>query len=205
MVSSLETTLVCPISLQLFEDPVLAEDGHTYERAAITEWIRLNGTSPLTRQPLQIDGLRPNIIIKKIVDDFEKNAQSKRYEFKMNIDVRRDKRALFQTFGKKIYKAQWISQEQRPSVIILQIDGARAQKEASFYVKLSRHPHIVRTYGLVEDVIPSTSSVMLLQEYASEGSLSEFLSDQQELPNDVILQEMLFQITDAMVFLGEMK
>ncbi len=69
MANSLETTLLCPISLQLFEDPVLAEDGHTYERAAITEWIHRNGTSPLTRQPLRIDALRSNIIIKKVVDD----------------------------------------------------------------------------------------------------------------------------------------
>ncbi len=37
MASSLETTLLCPISFQLSEDPVLTEDGHTYERAAITE------------------------------------------------------------------------------------------------------------------------------------------------------------------------
>jgi serine/threonine protein kinase len=121
----------------------------------------------------------------------------------MNIDVRRDKRPLFQTFGKRIYKAEWITQAQRPPVIILQIDGARAQKEASFYVKLSRHPHIVRTYGLVEDVIPSTTSVMLLQEYAPEGSLFEFLTDQQELPNDKIFEEMFIQIADAMVFLGK--
>jgi len=153
---------------------------------------------------LSIDALRPNIIIKKVVDDFENNVQSKKYEFKMGIDVQRDKRALFQTFGKRIYKAEWITQEQRPPVIILQIDGARAQKEASFYVKLSRHPHIIRTYGLVEDVIPSTTSVMLLQEYAPEGSLFEFLTDQQELPNDKILEEMFIQIADAMVFLGKM-
>ncbi|CAF1547480.1 unnamed protein product, partial [Rotaria sordida] len=201
MTSSLETALLCPISLQLFHDPVMAEDGHTYERTAIMEWIRLNGKSPITRQPLSISGLRPNYAIKKVVADFENNIQSKDYKFKMGIDVRRDKRALFQSFGKRIYKADWITQEQRPPVIILQIEGARAQKEASFYVKLSRHSHIVRTYGLVEDVVPSTTSVMLLQEYASEGSLYELLAYQQELPNDKILKEIFIQISDAMTFL----
>jgi hypothetical protein len=45
---------------------------------------------------------------------------------------------------------------------------------------------------------------MLLQEYAPEGSLFEFLTDQQELPNDKILEEMFIQIADAMVFLGKM-
>jgi hypothetical protein len=66
-------------------------------------------------------------------------------------------------------------------VIILQIDGARTQKEASFYIKLSRHPHIVQTYGLVEDVITR---------YVPEGNLFEFLTDQQELS---FLKKCLFR------------
>jgi hypothetical protein len=31
--------LSCPISIQLMTDPVLAEDGHTYQRDAIEQWI----------------------------------------------------------------------------------------------------------------------------------------------------------------------
>jgi serine/threonine protein kinase len=204
MATSLQDVLVCPISLQLFQDPVVAEDGHTYEREAITEWIRLNGTSPLTRQPLTMEALRPNFILKKVIDQFETKLQEKKFNFKLNIDVRREKRALFQTFGKTIYKAEWIDQQQpRPPIIILKIDGARANKQASFYVELSRHPHIVRTYGLVEDSIPNKSSVMLLQEYASEGSLFELLNDQTEVPAIKILEEMFIQIADAMIFLGK--
>jgi len=204
MATSLQDVLVCPISLQLFQDPVVAEDGHTYEREAITEWIRLNGTSPLTRQPLNIEALRPNFTLKQVIDQFETKMQEKKFKFKLNIDVRREKRALFQTFGKTIYKAEWIDQQQPcPPIIILKIDGARANKEASFYVDLSRHPHIVQTYGLVEDSAPNTSSVMLLQEYASEGSLFELLNDQIEVPAIEILEEMFIQIADAMIFLGK--
>jgi serine/threonine protein kinase len=204
MATSLQDVLVCPISLQPFQDPVVAEDGHTYEREAITEWIRLNGTSPITRQPLTIEALRPNFILKQVIDQFETKIQEKKFNFKLNIDVRREKRALFQTFGKTIYKAEWIDRQQpSPPIIILKIDGARANKEASFYVDLSRHPHIVRTYGLVEDSTPNTSSVMLLQEYASEGSLFELLNDQIEVPAIEILEEMFIQIADAMIFLGK--
>jgi len=204
MATSLQDVLICPISLQLFQDPVVAEDGHTYEREAITEWILLNGTSPITRQPLIIEALRPNFILKQVIDQFETKIQEKKFNFKLNIDVRREKRALFQTFGKTIYKAEWIDRQQPSSpIIILKIDGARANKEASFYVDLSRHPHIVRTYGLVEDSIPNTSSVMLLQEYASEGSLFELLNDQIEVPAIEILEEMFIQIADAMIFLGK--
>ncbi|CAF1528489.1 unnamed protein product [Adineta ricciae] len=44
----------------------------------------------------------------------------------------------------------------RPDVILLKIDGAR--KQASFWVDLSRHAHIARTYGLVYE----NNSIMLL-------------------------------------------
>jgi hypothetical protein len=32
--------LSCPISMQLMTDPVVADDGHTYERHAIEAWIK---------------------------------------------------------------------------------------------------------------------------------------------------------------------
>ncbi|CAF1025261.1 unnamed protein product [Adineta ricciae] len=52
--------LVCPITLELFRDPVIASDGRVYERAAITQWINDHGTSPFTRQPLQLNELLPD-------------------------------------------------------------------------------------------------------------------------------------------------
>lgn len=50
--------LVCPITLERCHDPVLATDGHIYERKAITQWIEQNGTSPFTRQILHVEDLR---------------------------------------------------------------------------------------------------------------------------------------------------
>ena len=49
--------LTCPITLRTFRDPVKAADGHTYEREAIVKWITVHGTSPLTRQVLDVNGL----------------------------------------------------------------------------------------------------------------------------------------------------
>jgi hypothetical protein len=31
--------LICPITLELFHDPVKAKDDHAYERESITRWI----------------------------------------------------------------------------------------------------------------------------------------------------------------------
>ena len=55
-----DSTVICPITQDYFRDPVIAEDGHVYEREAITRWINENGTSPVTRQILDVNHLRPD-------------------------------------------------------------------------------------------------------------------------------------------------
>lgn len=48
--TDMPSDLLCPISYQLFEDPVmLVESGHTYERRSIEEWlVRGNRKDPLS-------------------------------------------------------------------------------------------------------------------------------------------------------------
>lgn len=55
--------LICPISYDVFNDPVTAEDGHVYERRAIEEWYaRGHRTSPMTNLPCGTK-LTPNVRI----------------------------------------------------------------------------------------------------------------------------------------------
>jgi hypothetical protein len=37
---------LCSLTLEVMVDPVIAADGHTYERAAITRWFRQSKRSP---------------------------------------------------------------------------------------------------------------------------------------------------------------
>ena len=46
------THLTCPITMELFEDPVVASDGHIYERKAITTHLESSKVSPMTREKL---------------------------------------------------------------------------------------------------------------------------------------------------------
>lgn len=46
------TLYTCPITYQIFYEPVIAEDGHTYERDAIERWMKSNIYSPITREYL---------------------------------------------------------------------------------------------------------------------------------------------------------
>ena len=58
---------VCPITGELMQDPVTTEDGITYERTAIEDWLSRNLTSPVTNQPLSSAHLVPNVLVRGMV------------------------------------------------------------------------------------------------------------------------------------------
>jgi len=66
---------VCPISQSLMVDPVIAGDGHTYDRAQIETWIRqqeadgrVPATSPHTREPFQDTRLVSNMALRRTIE-----------------------------------------------------------------------------------------------------------------------------------------
>ncbi|CAM4774913.1 unnamed protein product [Rotaria magnacalcarata] len=198
-VTSNTDTLKCPITCELFREPATGQDGHTYERDAIIAWLQKNGTSPITREPMTIDSLRPNHVVKQLVDEFKSSSSQKHFLFKFGIDLRKvDRRPLFQAPGKTIYRAEWISKP-GPDVVLLKIEGAKANREAAYYVQLGSHPHIVHTYGMVEN---DFNALMLVQEYATAGDLAELLKENEFQPSQVVLLEIFLQIIDAMIYLA---
>jgi serine/threonine protein kinase len=194
-------SLKCPITYELFRDPVIGGDGHTYERENITAWIRKHSTSPITRQPMDLNSLRPNYIVKKLVEDFVSSSLQKQYQFRLDADIcKANNQPIFRSPDKTIYKANWMLKH-GPPIILITIDGAKATREASFYVKLSCHPHIVRSYGLVDS--NSSDSIMLVQEYAPEGDLRKLFRDNNFHPTIEVLLEIFWQIVDAMICLAD--
>ena len=58
---------LCPLSHSLPVDPVLAADGHIYEKSAIVSWLaQQNGTSPLTKEGMGAQ-LEPAVKFKKVL------------------------------------------------------------------------------------------------------------------------------------------
>jgi hypothetical protein len=72
--------LICPITFQIFRDPVIAGDGHAYERAAIVRWIAEHGTSPITRQPLNINELQADDYLRNLADQRRNSSISSNYD-----------------------------------------------------------------------------------------------------------------------------
>ena len=59
----------CPITQELMEDPVICNDGMTYERSEIEEWFRRgNRTSPKTNAVLQSLAVVPNHSLRGAID-----------------------------------------------------------------------------------------------------------------------------------------
>jgi len=52
--SNIPRTLICKLTLKLYQDPVRAKDGHIYDRKAITDWLSNNDNlSPETKKPIK--------------------------------------------------------------------------------------------------------------------------------------------------------
>ena len=61
---------LCPITQEKMADPVVASDGHSYEREAIVHVLfRSNGLSPLTREKLRHE-VFPNIALRKRIAEY---------------------------------------------------------------------------------------------------------------------------------------
>ena len=69
---------ICPLSREPMSDPVTAEDGHTYERAAITAWLRYNHMSPVSKTPLRNMNLFANRALRDLIKDYTRTAKKPR-------------------------------------------------------------------------------------------------------------------------------
>ena len=67
---------VCPITAEIMTDPVSTADGFSYERTAITEWLRTNDTtndtSPFTGAKLESKMLIPNLTVRCHSNTFDR-------------------------------------------------------------------------------------------------------------------------------------
>ncbi|CAG9328932.1 unnamed protein product [Blepharisma stoltei] len=77
----------CPITGDIMEDPVVAPDGHSYERASITAWFQKNKTSPLTGAVLKNTILIDNHRLKAIITSFKERLPEIQRDFQIKRDL----------------------------------------------------------------------------------------------------------------------
>ncbi|CAF1153286.1 unnamed protein product [Rotaria sordida] len=122
--------------------------------------------------------------------------------YTLDVDIRKGEK-ITGAFGKTFYRANWINQEDSP-IVLLEMKVNKTTDEALLYISL-HHPHIIKTYGLVEPNghIIGSDSILLLQEYAEDGDLGILLSERYFIPSQYVLLEIFIQISSAMIYLSE--
>ena len=71
--------LLCPIGLHRMAEPVVASDGHTYERAQIAKWFAEGKrTSPMTGTVLPDLTLTPNLVIRSQISEWLDTSDAQR-------------------------------------------------------------------------------------------------------------------------------
>lgn len=65
--ASVDAMFTCPISLEIMVDPVIAADGHCYERACIEQALVRSRNSPMTGAPLASTELIPNHTLRSAI------------------------------------------------------------------------------------------------------------------------------------------
>ena len=69
---------ICPITQDVMIDPVIATDGHTYERAAIAKWFEGGKrTSPKTGEELKATTLLPNHLVRRLIIEWHETHSSR--------------------------------------------------------------------------------------------------------------------------------
>ena len=64
---------LCPISHELMDTPMIDQEGNTYEKANIFNWLSNHNTSPITRNSLSINQLSLNRSLRNLIEDYKKS------------------------------------------------------------------------------------------------------------------------------------
>ena len=155
----------CPITRALMRDPVVCADGHSYERGAVERWLRRSNTSPKTGAVLANLHLTQNHALRNSIEQFIERT------FKITA------RELISTggvIGTGAFKTARRGTLRGEPVAVLELrpgGGAQCAAEVKTFVRLGRHPNLVRFLGLCVTGEPQ----LLITELAPFGALDTFL------------------------------
>ena len=83
---SLLNSIICPITHQIFYNPVTIDDGYTYEKQAIEKWLENNKTSPMTKRNIITNQFTTNIVIRTFVENYMlENPDKKDEQYKEEV------------------------------------------------------------------------------------------------------------------------
>ena len=92
--------LICPLTLEVMDDPVIALDGFTYEKTAIERWFKKRTTSPMTNEVISGITLISDHIIKSYIAIYrEKEARTREIKEEEEQEQLKNKKRAFSLFS----------------------------------------------------------------------------------------------------------
>jgi hypothetical protein len=83
----IEVQFTCPVSFEMYKDPVVCSSGQTFERDEIITAFQSNGKCPVTRKPIT-DYIVPNNALRKVIQEFvEKYKNQKGQHWSVIVEL----------------------------------------------------------------------------------------------------------------------
>jgi hypothetical protein len=125
---------ICPVSLELMDDPLMSKDGQNYDRKSIVEWINIgNSSCPLTRKPLRLSDLVPNHKLRKEIMEWKKKTKmtaqsdgssSSNMNMNNNTGTAKTSDKLIETYNQKIASGYMTTRFVLPFVTTVNLDDS---------------------------------------------------------------------------------
>ena len=80
--------LLCPIGHSVMRNPVVTDNGHSYERCNIVRWFAKHTTSPLTGKKLRHTNVIPNLALRKTIAEWLERHIAEKQSKKDDNDAR---------------------------------------------------------------------------------------------------------------------
>jgi len=190
----------CQITVELMQDPVCTADGHTYERAAIEKWLVGHDTSPATGVLLPNKNLSPNHTLRKSIDEWQKNFEMRLSRADIVIEGSPIAEGSFKTVYKGSHRFHAPGFDSETVVVaVLKKRKGDCATEAGMFLKLGRHPRLVRFFGQCVD----GEDQLMVTEFAKHGSLSDGFKMWKETITLVHNVAIMQQIAQGMEHLSE--
>jgi hypothetical protein len=96
------STITCPISLEIMEDPITTQYGDTFDKKSLLTWLEKNKYCPLSRRPINIDYLIPNKALKMCIEHYRSMnllPKNKKYEETKKEETKKEENNTPLIFG----------------------------------------------------------------------------------------------------------
>lgn len=180
MSAALPNDWLCPITLSVMRDPVIASDGHSYERSAITQWFDQSTMSPKTGARLHSTDLIPNIALRNTIQEYLKahplNAVAQQTTAFKDADIV-VKRQLYKVDGQRflhVTATPPAAGERQPVVLIAIVDNSGSMgdtaddnsAESFGYTRMDLVKHALRTMAATLN----PTDMMAIVKYSTSAS-----------------------------------